>query len=163
MRKTILWLMLAVLLCSPALGERQYDIDAAVEALKECWRSEVYGSAENLEGYLEIKNTRVIEISDTPKADDSIMQQQADQFFGGVDYIVEFMLYSDLSCSAPYYQNAGAWECVVVYEDGTMQTPAHSPFYVYRSRTYSMDFSGIITDVIDLNQEYNAVYRLLQE
>ena len=155
--------LLAVMLMLPVgLCEEGYNIAGAVEALKACWYGE-YFFAENLPGYLEIKNTRVVRIAEKPKAADESMQPYADEYFGGVDYIVEFMLYSDLLGMAPYYQETGNWDCVVVYKDGSMEVPVNHPFDDYRARTYSTDVSGMIDAVIDFSQEYNAVYYLMEE
>ena len=162
MKKLIVCLLMAALLIPGGLCESEYDVAAAVEALKACWREE-YSLAENLPGYLEIKNTRIVTIAETPKAAEESMQQCADELFGDVDYIVEFMLYCDPMGMAPYYQNAGNRNCVVVREDGSMEVPVNDLFNVYRARTYSMDISGIVADVIDFNQEYNGIYHLMEE
>ena len=162
MKRFFLWLLLAALLIPAGLCEAKCDIPAAIDALKVCWREE-YASAGDEPGYLEIKNTRVIAIADKPKAAQESLQAQADEIFGEVSYIVEFILYSDLANMAPYYTDAGIWDCVVVHRDGTMSVPVNNPFDAYSARTYSMDLSGIITGVTDLNQAHNAVYHLLEE
>jgi hypothetical protein len=145
-------------------NEQNEMIEAAIETLTEYWRAEVYSFApEDSAGYLEIKNVRVVKISDAPKAGIENAQEYADEIFGEIDCVVEFILYSDTLGIAPYYQNAGAWDCVVVREDGTMEVLVGNPFASYRSRTYSMDVSGIVENVMDFNQEYNAVMYLLEE
>ena len=163
MKRFLILLLAAAMLIPCGLCEEEYDVAAVVETLKTCWRDEVYGFAEDASGYLEIKNTRVVVICDAPKAGEESAQAHADECFGNVDYIVEFMLYSDLMGAAPYYQDAGAWDCVAVYEDGSMEVLMENLFSHYTSRTYSLDFSGIIADVVDLNQDYNAVYHLFGE
>lgn len=162
-KQILICLLMLALLIPCGLCETEYDVAAAVEALKTYWRDEAYAFAEDQDGYLEIKNTRIVVIADEPKAENEDMQPQMDKCFADVDYIVEFILYSDMLGAAPYYQNAGSWNCVVVRKDGSMEVPAESPFDDYRSHTYSLDVSGIVADVIDLNQEYNAVYHLLEE
>lgn len=164
------WLicLLAVLLMMPcALGESDLDVEAAVQALKECWKTEAYAFAgEQSDGYLEIKNTRIVEISDAPEArgeNAEALQETVNDIFADVDYIVEFMLYSDMAGTAPYTRNEGAWDCVVVGKDGTMSVPAQNPINQYRARSYSHDVSGIVENVVDLNQKYNAIYRLMTE
>ncbi len=163
MKKFLLCLLVAALLIPAGLCEAELDAAAAVEVLKDYWRNEVYSFAEELPGYLEIKNTRVVVIADEIGIEDAFEQEQAEKCFGGVDYIVEFMLYADMLGAAPYYQNADSWNCVAVREDGSMEVLIENPFDAYRARTYSLDVSGIVADVIDLNQEYNAVYHLLEE
>lgn len=164
MKKMLCCMLLVVFLAPCAFAEADYDVNAAIDALKACWRDEAYGfGPEGSDGYLEIKNTRLVIIADEPKAGDENAQAHADELFGDVDCIVEFMLYSDMMGLAPYYQQAGNWTCVVIYEDGSMEVPMEHPFDAYRSRTYSLDLSGIVADAIDLNQAHNAVFRLLEE
>ncbi len=163
MKKFLICLLAAALLIPAGLCETEYDVAAAVETLKNCWRDEVYSFGQELPGYLEIKNTRVVVIADEIGIEDAFEQEQAEKCFSGVDYIVEFMLYADMLGTAPYYQNAGSWNCVAVREDGSMEVLIENPFDAYRARTYSFDVSGIVADVIDLDQEYNAEYHLLEE
>ena len=161
MKRLMSCLLMLMMLLPAGMCDEEYDVDAAIGLLKTCWREE-YASMEKLSGYLEIKNTRIVKIADEPKADESV-QEYADKYFGDVDYIVEFMLYSDLMGMAPYYQDAGMWDCVIAYEDGSMEVAAKNVFYDYRARTYSFDISGIVADVIDLNQQYNEVCYLMRE
>lgn len=166
MKKFLTWMLMLMLLIPSALCENEQNemIEAAIETLKEYWRAEVYSFApEESAGYLEIKNVRVVKIADAPEAGIENAQEYADEIFGEIDCVVEFILYSDTLGMAPYYQNAGAWDCVAVKEDGTMEVLVGNPFDTYRSRTYSMDVSGIVEDVVDFNQEYNAVMYLLEE
>lgn len=162
MRRLLVWLLTLAMMVPCALGEAEWDVEGAVEALKACWRDEVYeGMA--ADGYLEVKNTRVVTVANAPKAEGEAAQAYADEYFGDVEYIVEFLLYVDLMGTAPYYQSAGAWSCVVVHTDGTMAVPAENPFDVYLAHTYILDLSGIVESVIDLNQDCNDVYHLLKE
>lgn len=160
MKKAMIFILAMLFLFSGAYAEETYDVGAAIETLKMCWRDEVYDFApEGSDGYLEIKNTRLVLIQDDLAAEN----KQAQEFFGDVDCIVEFVIYSDVMGLAPYYQQAGNWQCVLIYKDGSMEVVMNHPFDEYRSRTYSLDLSGIVEDVIDLNQTHNAVYHLLEE
>lgn len=155
---TLLLMVLSMFACAHA--QHSYDVETAIETLKDCWRDEVFAFVpEGSEGYFEIKNTRLVQIKDSLPPDD----ENALEIFGDVDCIVEFVIYSDELGSAPYYPQAENWRCVLIYEDGTMETVMRHPFEEYRARTYSLDLSGIIQNVIDLNQEYNAVYLLGKE
>ena len=108
-------------------------------------------------GYLEIKNARIIWVQEgLEKSDDS----SAARFFGGMDYFVEFVLYTDYFGSEPYYGNAWIDNCAIVYTNGAIQI-SREPLDLYRSRSYNMDYSRIIEEIVDLGAEYNAVYRLL--
>ena len=136
----------------------------AIEALKSFWFDSYQedGSSEN--GYLEIKNTRVIDIKDEfPESDEkqSGVSNTAEQIFGNIDYIVEFMLFSDYFGSAPYYSNIYINNCVIIFNDGTYSV-GRDQLDLYRSRTYSADYSGIIEQVFDYGSVYNAVYELLK-
>lgn len=160
MKKMMCLLFAVLILCSGSLAEDRYDVEAAIETLKACWRDEVYAFApEKNEGYLEIKNTRLVLIREELTEDDEIAQE----LFGNVECIVEFVLFSDLLDLAPYYQPADSWQCVLIRRDGTMETAVQHPFDQYSSRTYSFDFSNIIEDVLDLNQTHNGVFRLSEE
>lgn len=162
MKRFLICLLALAMMVPCALGEAEWNVEAAVDALKACWRDEVYAGMET-DGYLEIKNTRVVKIAGEPKAESEDIQSEAEKIFGDVDYIVEFILYADLTGLAPYYQSADSWSCAVVHKDGTVTVPTENPFDDYRAHTYSLDLSGIVESVTDLNQDYNAVYRLMEE
>lgn len=159
MKKAMGFMLAILLLFSCAHAEAGYDVEAAIETLKACWRDEVYDFApEGSDGYLEIKNTRLVLIQEELSAED----EYAHELFGDVDCIVEFVLYSDAMGLAPYYQQAGNWQCVLIHKDGSTETVMVHPFDEYRARTYSLDLSGIVENVIDLNQTHNAVFHLLE-
>lgn len=131
----------------------------AIDVLKEHWKESYAKDGMSKSGYLEIKNTRIIWIQDGLAGSESTPVKQ---FFGNVDYIIEFVLYTDYFGSEPYYNNAWIDNCVVVYTDGTRRV-VRDQFELYRSRSYNMDYSGIIERIVDLGSEYNSAYRLLDE
>ena len=106
-----LLLVLCLIFSLSACGTNEKNIASkAVSVLKNHWEA-VYDQP-NLEtdGYFEIKNTRVINI-----------KENTTEEFKNIDYIVEFVLYTDYYGSAPYYQIVGTDDTVVVYKDGTME------------------------------------------
>ena len=172
----LLMIVLLALSAPAALAETQatgeYDavVLPAIEVLKNEWRG-IYGESAGagmygpgFTGYLEIKNTRVIYIKEDPHRTGELSGEEdaAAKFFGDMDYFVDFILYSDYMGSTPYYDNFGIYDCVVVKRDGTVEV-LQNPLQIYRGRTYDVDFSGIIEEIVDLNGEYNAVYHLLWE
>ncbi len=141
-------------------------VEQAIEVLKAHWEQSYAETSDFTNGYLEIKNTRIIKIKDEPTTPDgdstntTLISQ-----FGNVEYVVEFMLYSDYFGSSafgdkPYYTNISLDDAVVIYKDGSAEVRRQTPFEIYRSRTYSLDYSGIIEDIADLGSAYNAVYNL---
>lgn len=120
----------------------------AIAELKYEWE-DIYNSdrlSTDCDGYFEIKNTRIIEIKKTDT-----------ELFEDVEYIIEFVLYTDYFGSAPYYSSAGVSDSVVVYKDGTMEVAKSNFFNLYRMKTYSSDYSDIIEEVTDLENKYNCV------
>ena len=98
--------------------------------------------------YFEIKNTRVLTI----KENDS-------EQFSNIAYIIEFEIYTDIMGTAPYYYDWNYNDTVVVYQDGTMEVKTN-PLIVYRSTTYSNDFSPFIEKIDDYQQQYNCTKTL---
>ncbi len=130
-------------------------ISKAIDTLKENWkqRHQDVGCGN---GHLEIRSTRVFYIADPilPEAGET-----AQKLFGDMVCFVEFILLTDLYETAPYYLNAGAYDCVALYRDGSYKV-IYNPLNAYRSRTYQSDFSGFISGVSDRGSEYNAVFQL---
>lgn len=154
MKKVIL-LMIMVILIFSIVGCRKkpgndYDseIGTALNVVKEAWIK--YYSNFDMEPYLEIKNTRIIFIKDNA----------VDEYdkFAEYDYIVEFILFTNIFGSSPYYMEVT--ESVVVYKDGRTELQRENPLKVYRSIMYKTNYSDIIKAVVDLGSEYNQVLEL---
>lgn len=120
----------------------QFALTELKKQWKELYENDMY---EKGSGYLEIKNTRLIKIKEETEAD----------LFKNVDYMVEFVLYSNYFGSAPYYGNCGTYDCVVVYKDGSVDFK--NLVSIYRSRTYSADFTGFIENICDYDDAFNEV------
>ena len=189
MKRFLAFVLLLALLTLPALAENkeaksapapageemggEYDemVLPAIEALKGEWRR-IYGEmvdggmcGPDFTGYLEIKNTRVIRIRKVPYGSRGSAGEtnHATETFGDIDYLVDFVIYSDYFGSTPYYEYVGLSDCVAVLRNGTIEVRQKNPLLLYRSRYYESDFSGIIEEIIDLNGAYNAVFHLLEE
>ena len=125
---------------------------AAVETLEKYWiefyKQEQY---EGEDGYFEIKNTRKIEIKDTVTGADADV---AAEMFGDVDYIVEFVLYTEYYPQS-YVSQAPLSDRVIVYDDGRMEV-GRDLFKDYSARVYSFDYSGIVESVEDYGDKYNC-------
>ena len=147
--KKVYYLLLALCLIFSlsACGTNENNIvSKAVSVLKNHWEA-VYDEP-NLEtdGYFEIKNTRVINI-----------KENTTEEFKNIDYIVEFVLYTDYYGSAPYYQIVGIDDTVVVYKNGTMKVQRKNLINRYRDMHYINDFSDFIKSIDDYGDKYNCI------
>lgn len=173
MKRILAMLLVFVLLCGCALAqateteiteEQDALVRQAIEALKAHWTQDYQQYQPDIEGYLEIKNTRLFAIKDEPTggalaAADKIAQAD----FGEIEYIVEFMLLSDYFGTGPsYYVNACINDHVLFYSDGTIAVSSNV-FNHFRAKTYSNDFSGIIEEAQDLGGAYNETCCLLRD
>lgn len=114
-------------------------ISKALKALEKQWSD------------YQILNTRII-----------IVKENNTDIFSDIDYIVEFVLFTDYygsiyGDSTPYYSNAGIYDTVIVYKDGTAALNMQNPFNSYRTLTYSSDFTQIIEKIEDFGNLYNNV------
>ena len=131
--------------------------DALLREWREEYAQEMY---EGHSGYLEIRSTRVFRIAEESVSHaDQRQDEIAQQVFGDVKYVVEFVLFSDYQATEPYYFWAGLKDHVTVSPYGGT-TVTQNPFNLYRGRTYLGDFTGIIEDTVDLGYALNGVYRL---
>lgn len=120
----------------------------AITAITEQWNNEY--TENNIEDkYLKIVNTRIINI-----------KENNTEAFKDIDYIVEFVLFSNYFGAAPYYQNVGIYDSVVVYRDGSKEVPQRNRIDVYRAKSYSSDFSAFIKSIEDFNEEYNQIVEI---
>ena len=134
---------------SAAPAEVKNTVDSAISALTEQWE-DIYDEADISDGYLEIKNTRVIEIN----------PNHGEELFEDVAYVVEFLLFSDYYGAEPYYHSNVGYDCVLVYEDGSCKVSGSNIFMVYTSRTYETDYSHLMEEIYDLSDSYNRVMKL---
>jgi len=170
-KRIIALILMLMLACCGALAqtediqitpEQDAIVRQAIEALKDHWTQDYQKNQPDVNGYLEIKNTRIFAIQDEPTGG---ALEAADKYaladFGEVEYIVEFMLLSDYFGTGPaYYVNACVNDHVIFYTDGTVKVSSNILNH-FRAKTFSNDFSGIIEEVQDLGGAYNATYRLL--
>ena len=139
-------LVLCLFFTLSACGVNEDDmVIKATNVLKNHWEDLYDDSIVKTDGYFEIKNTRVINIKENNTEE-----------FENIDYIVEFVLYTDYFGSAPYYQNVGIDDTVVVHKDGTMEVQRNL-INLYRSKYYSNDFSNFIKSIDDYGDKYNCI------
>ena len=151
MKKWIVWItaLLMVILLTGCGKTVDADVQKAEKTLTETW-SQLYLESGRGDGYLEIKNTRVIHV----KAD------TANKDFKNIDKIVEFILYSDYFEAAPYYSNCATYDTVILYKDGRSEVVPVNPIDMYRSMSYSSDFSDFVEKVEDLGSVCNKAMDL---
>lgn len=141
-----LLLVLCLIFSLSACGTDKNDIvSKAVSVLENHWEDLYEDSKVETDGHFEIKNTRVVNIKENNTEE-----------FKNIDYIVEFILYTDYFGSAPYYQNVGIDDTVVVHKDGTMEVQRNL-INLYRSKYYSNDFSDFIKSIDDYGDKYNCI------
>ena len=138
-----------------------YDIaEAAIEVLAEHWNDKYWDKEfPDKEYVLDIRSTRIIKIKDE-------MEEREEDYFGDVQYIVEFLFYDDYMSygsisggqNIGYYQTTGIDNNIVVYDDGSLECMSNF-IRLYTSKTYNMDYSTFIDQVIDLHERYNQVIR----
>ncbi|MBR6165283.1 MAG: hypothetical protein IKQ45_05085 [Clostridia bacterium] len=138
-------------------------VQKAVETLKDFWLNDSksgYKSEYNMSrrGYLEILHTQLSYISDEANKDESLYYGQ----FYNIYCVIDFVLLSDYYGTDPYYSCPGMYQTVAVYTDGTMKVLPHSPFSWYSARAYIYDYSGIISEVKNLGDQYNGSFFLLE-
>lgn len=177
LRKTVFCFLLLILFsnitCIAESVTHEYDelILKSIQGIKNEW-AQLYSQNEEWykDGYFEIKNTRLIKISDAPKAlvEDSkgnIQEQSLDKYFGNIKYIIEFMILDNYMNSAPYYSShSGRYNSVTIYDDLSIKVESHySYFNTFSGKTYITDYSGIIEEVIDFGDRFNQSCNLLQK
>ena len=141
-----LLLVLCLIFSLSACGTDKNDIvSKAVSVLENHWEDLYEDSKFETDGHFEIKNTRVVNIKENNTEE-----------FKNIDYMVEFILYTDYFGSAPYYQNVGIDDTVVVHKDGTMEVQRNL-INLYRSKYYSNDFSDFIKSIDDYGDKYNCI------
>ena len=123
-------------------------ITKAIEELRDCWKEVYKESQVKTDGHFEIKNTRMITVKDNDL-----------EIFDDIEYIIEFELYTDYRGSAPYYENVGINNTVVVYKNGKMAVESDL-IRAYRSKTYQTDYSDFIQAIDDYHGYYNCTEKL---
>lgn len=138
---------------SPNSGNKEYDeiMNKSINVLKEGWE-DIYTqlTIENRENKIRIANSRIIELNDTHEISE----------FQNVKSIIEFIVYSDYyGTQGKYCINAGIYDTVLVYEDGTMEFQTQSIIKQYINRYYDYSFS-FISNVVELGSSYNQTINL---
>lgn len=117
--------------------EQQEYLDTALQELKFFW-ADFYETDLEEFPYLEVKNARLIDIKESQTG-----------VFENVEYVVEFMLLTNYQSSEPYYADAGVYDMVVFYTDGTVEV-TNNLFRIHSAATYDYDYTGIIESMEDL-------------
>ena len=124
-------------------------VRSAVKEIKKAWKEnyDKYAYEDTEDRYVEIKNTRLVKIKANTTTEE----------FKNVDYIVEFVLFSNHLRTAPYYMDSGVLDCVVVYKNGKSEV-VRNPIRMYLTKTYNQDFSGFIQSVTDYEDAFNETF-----
>ena len=144
----VLCLIFSLSACSNDNSQKEL-VDDAIKELKSTWK-DIYDEPNvKTDGHFEIKNTRVIEI----------MKNDIEEF-EDVDYIIEFVLYTDYFGAAPYYSYVGMSDSVIVYDNGDMEVSGINLLRAYSNKYYTHDYSDIIEAVNDYGDKYNCIEKL---
>ena len=120
-------------------------VTSAINTLTEYWSSE-YANKHIGDKYLEIINTRIVNIKDTTVED-----------FQDIDYVVEFSLLSNFIDAQPNYYVDSFPASVIVRKDGTEVAMLKSPFNQYTAMKYTFDYSDIIESIENFHGQYDQV------
>jgi len=138
--------------------EENSYIEKAIELVKDGWEKE-YDRKDELdrendydtdaEHYVEILHTRIVYLKDNDI-----------EPFENVDFVVEFILYTDPYGSSPYYVNTWEQCSVNFYKDGSAELVDGNKITDYLLTTADMELSKILKDVVDFGTKYNRVLEL---
>lgn len=134
----------------------EYDetIRKALELIKDAWQDQADQYPDMISSpYVDIKNTRIIKISDNPvnvQLDDKPVEE-----LEGIDSVIEFMMLTNYFGDT-YPCNAGILDTVAVHDDGTMEVLKSNIMNSIRAKYYITDFSGVIDEIVDLEDAYNG-------
>lgn len=139
--------------CADSQSKNEYDetINQSIVLLKKCWE-DVYQKrgTENHADEIFITNTRVVKIKESCGI----------ERFQDIDYIVEFVVYSDyLGNGGKYYDNYDRFETAVVFCDGTIEIEEINPLDSYCNSRYDFSYP-MVEDVIELGAQYNKTIHL---
>lgn len=129
------------------------EIKASMELLKQAWLEDYKeNSYDRSSPSVVIKDTRIIKVKDSPV---DVQTKKAVEHLEGVDYVIEYILFSNyLGDDYPFH--VGINENVIVYRDGRMEVSKMS-IIKQVIQGYSMtDCSGVIEEIIDLDDAYNG-------
>lgn len=159
--KRLLLIIMVLVSCIAALtgcsgnAATNENVDKAITALKDYWTgyyaetSETEKDRANGDWYLEIKNTRLVELGEVEN-----------EPLKDVEYVVEFMIYTNFYGTAPYYNGMDVRNTVLIYKDGTVEAGSVSGIPQYIAMHYE---APPIDAVHDYGAQYNAVYHLEEQ
>ncbi|MDI9519750.1 MAG: hypothetical protein QM308_01120 [Bacillota bacterium] len=125
-------------------------VDLAISALTLKWK-ELYQQGKAGDGYLEIAHTRVLKID---ASDNAYLSSKFDKG-GEIEYIVEFVLFSDYFRSAPYYYHENLYDTVLIFKDGTASVMQKNILRLYSAATYKYDYSDFVKDIVNYGAAFN--------
>lgn len=125
-------------------------IEQAIDVLANEWEV-IAVEDECNNGYLEIKNTRIVHTDSDAIADALGIKD--------VEHIVEFIILTDFYGAAPYYYETQYMNNVVFFADGSTMVVTNA-VQMYSSRTYDAALKNCSFTVLDCNTTFNKVFDL---
>ena len=150
MKKLALFLVFVLLtgLCLSGCGNPHEEmIEEAIEELEDYW-TDVYDEMEDndmeTDRYFKIVNTRVITLD---KNDYELLED--------IEYIVDFVVYTDYFGNGYYVTDMGSGTSVVVYRDGAMEV-THDPIMRLCQHYYDYGIAEEVKSIDDYGDAYNC-------
>ena len=129
-------------------------VQDALDLVKSAWEEQAAKYPEMMPApYVDIKNTRIVRLSDVPT---DVLSGKPVEELEGVQCVIEFMMLTNYFGDT-YPCNAGVYDSVVVYSNGKMEIQQSNLLNLVRSRYYLSDYSGVIDEIIDLDDSYNGL------
>ena len=131
-------------------GEKVQD---ALELVRLAWEEQAAKYPEMMPApYVDIKNTRIVRLTDKPT---DVLSGKSVEELEGIECIIEFMMLTNYFGDT-YPCNAGVYDSVVVHSNGKMEIQQSNLLNLVRARYYLTDYSGVIEEIIDLDDAYNG-------
>lgn len=125
-------------------------VETAIEKITETWKTQYEKDKLTTDPVVLITNTRIIKID----------SETAVKEFQNVEYMVEFLLYTDYFGSSPYYSNVNIYDSVVFYRDDSVEVPYQNILNVYGNKVYRYRYDGIVQRVYDLGGYYDQEIKI---
>ena len=131
-------------------GEKVQD---ALELVRLAWEEQAAKYPEMMPApYVDINNTRIVRLTDKPT---DVLSGKSVEELEGIECIIEFMMLTNYFGDT-YPCNAGVYDSVVVHSNGKMEIQQSNLLNLVRARYYLTDYSGVIEEIIDLDDAYNG-------
>lgn len=141
------------------------EITRAIAALKEFWRTDVYGERTFISGStgrFEVTDVQVIQLKDDFDAS-QIPDKTYYAMLDGARQIIEFSLKTNYALPAPICMNSHIYDTIIIYNDGSMKVSKNSPMIGLQNEYPGFNFQSMIEDVQSFESQYDESYDLITD